>query len=139
MTNSTSDNRSGWAIGWTAFAGFMMIMMGSFHAVAGLVGIIKDEFYVAGAGPNAKWVFEFDATTWGWIHLLMGVVVVLAGIGLFSGNVAARTLAVILAVISAIANFMWLPYYPVWSVTIIAIDVAIIWALTAHGRDIAAE
>lgn len=118
----------------------MMIMMGSFHAVAGLVGIIKDEFYVRGGAPARRnWVFEFDATTWGWIHLLMGVVVVLAGIGLFSGNVAARTLAVILAVISAIANFMWLPYYPVWSVTIIAIDVAIIWALTAHGRDIAAE
>lgn len=139
MSGTTSDHPSGWAVGWTAFAGFMMIMMGSFHAIAGLVGIVKDEFYVAGTGPNAKWVFEFDATTWGWIHLVLGVLVVLAGIGLFSGNVAARTVAVILAVISAIANFMWLPYYPIWSVTIIAIDVAIIWAVTAHGRDIAAE
>ncbi len=130
-----SDQPSGWAVGWTAFAGFMLIMIGSFHAIAGLAGILEDEFYVT--TPN--WVFQFDATTWGWIHLLMGIVVVLVGLGLFSGNVLARTIAVILVLLSAIANFMWIPYYPVWSIVMIAVDVAIIWALTSHGRDIAAE
>ena len=130
-----SDQPSGWAVGWTAFAGFMLIMIGAFHAIAGLAGILEDEFYVT--TPN--WVFQFDATTWGWIHLVMGILVVLVGLGLFSGNVLARTIAVILVVISAIANFMWIPYYPVWSVVMIAVDVAIIWALTSHGRDIAAE
>lgn len=134
-----SEQPSGWAVGWTAFAGFMMIMIGSFHAIAGIVGITKDEFYVATAGENAKWVFEFDATTWGWIHLIAGIIVVLAGIGVFSGNVLARTVGVLLAIGSAVANFAWLPYQPVWSVTMIAIDIAIIWALTAHGRDITAE
>jgi len=130
-----SDQPSGWAVGWTAFAGFMLIMIGAFHAIAGLAGILEDEFYVT--TPN--WVFQFDATTWGWIHLLMGILVVLVGLGLFSGNVLARTIAVILVLLSAIANFMWIPYYPVWSIVMIAVDVAIIWALTSHGRDIAAE
>ncbi len=135
MSGTTSDNPSGWAIGWTAFAGFMMIMIGTFHAVAGIAGIRKDAVYAV----TTDYVFKFDATTWGWIHLIVGIIVVLAGIGVFSGNVLARTIGVLLAIGSAVANFAWLPYQPVWSVTMIAIDIAIIWALTAHGRDIAAE
>jgi uncharacterized membrane protein (DUF106 family) len=83
-------------------------------------------------------VFEFDVTAWGWIHLILGVILILAGIGIFSGNVAARTVGVIVAGLAAIANFACLSYYPVWSIIVIAICIAIIWALTAHGRDIAA-
>ena len=128
------DAPSGWAVGWTAFAGFMMIMIGSFHAIAGIAGIAKDDVYAV----TTNYVFKFDATTWGWIHLIAGIIVVLAGIGVFSGNVLARTVGVLLAIGSAIANFAWLPYQPVWSVAMIAVDIAIIWALTAHGRDIAA-
>lgn len=123
---------SGAAAGWIVFAAFALIMIGSFDIIAGLAGIIHDEFYVA--TPN--YIFEFDATTWGWIKLLWGIVVLLAGFGLFSGAVWARTVGVIVALISAIVNFAWLPVYPIWAVTIIAIDVAVIWALTAHGRDI---
>jgi hypothetical protein len=123
---------SDWAAGWIAFAGFMMILLGSFHAVAGLVGLIDDQFYVA----TQKYVFQFDRTTWGWIHLILGIVVVLAGFGVFSGAVWARTVGVILGVVSAIAAFAWLPYYPVWSIAIIAVAIAVIWALTAHGRDV---
>ena len=82
-------------------------------------------------------MFSFDTTTWGWIHLIVGIVVILAGFGIFTGNVLARSVGVIVAVVSAIANFMWLPYYPIWSVIVIAIDIAVIWALTAHGRDLA--
>ena len=81
-------------------------------------------------------MLEFDATAWGWIHLIAGIIVLLAGFGLFSGAVWARTVGVIVATISAIANFIWLPYYPLWSLTIIAIDVFVIWALTVHGRDV---
>ena len=80
---------------------------------------------------------KFDVTAWGWIHLIAGIVVLLAGFALFSGAVWARTVGVILALVSAIANFAWLPYYPVWSILIIAVDIAVIWALTVHGRDIA--
>ncbi len=114
------------------FAAFMMILVGSFHAIAGLIGILEDSYYLV--TPN--YIFQFDATTWGWIHLLGGIVVLLAGFGLFSGAVWARTVGVIVATVSAIASFAWLPAYPVWGICVIAIDVAVIWALTAHGRDI---
>ena len=125
--------RSSWAVGYEAFAGIMLVVIGVFHVIAGIVALVEDEFFVIGQ----KWVFEFNVTTWGWIHLIAGIVVFLAGIGIFSGNVAARTIGVIVAAISAVANFLWLPYYPVWSILIIALDVAVIWALTMHGRDIA--
>ena len=123
---------SDWAAGWISFAGFMMILLGSFHAVAGLVGIIDDQFYVS----TQKYIFQFDRTTWGWINLIVGIVVVLAGFGVFSGAVWARTVGVILAVVSAIAAFAWLPWYPVWAIAIIVVAIAVIWALTMHGREV---
>jgi hypothetical protein len=125
--------RSGWAVGFTTFAAFMFIMIGAFHVIAGLTGIIEDQFYAV----TSNYVFEFDVTAWGWIHLIWGVIGILTGVALFSGAVWARTVGVIVALISAIANFGFIPYYPVWSIVVIAIDVAVIWALTTHGRDIA--
>ncbi len=130
----SEENPSGWAAGWAAFAGVMLIMIGVFQSLAGLVAIIDDTYYVV--GENYTW--KMDTTTWGWVHLLIGIVVLLSGIGIFSGNVLARTVGVLVAVVSAVANFMWLPYYPVGSVVIIAVNIAVIWALTAHGRDITA-
>ncbi len=127
-----SESRSGVAVGFTMFAAFMMILVGSFHIIAGIAGIIEDQFYVT----TENYFLEFDATTWGWIHLVAGVIVLLAGIALFSGAVWARTVGVILATISAIANFAFIPHYPVWSIAVIAIDIFIIWALTVHGRDV---
>ena len=115
---------SGGAVGWTMFAAFMMIFIGSMHAISGFVGILNDEFYV----KTPDYVVQFDATTWGWIHLIGGTIVLLAGFALFSGAVWARTVGVIVALISAIASFAWLPFYPVWGITIIAIDIAVIWA-----------
>jgi hypothetical protein len=123
---------SGWAIGWTVYAAVMMIILGFFHGIAGLVGVLEDELYVA--TPN--YLFQLDATTWGWIHLVMGIIVVLAGFALFSGAVWARTIGVILAVLSVLANFAWLPWYPLWAIIMITANVFVIWALTAHGRDI---
>ena len=135
MAYETNDpNYSSWAVGWAGFAGVMLIMIGIFDAIQGLVALFNDEFYVV----TEEWVFEFDVTTWGWIQLILGVALIASGIGIFSGNVAARTVGVIAAGIAAIVNFAWLPYYPIWSIIVIAICVAVIWALTAHGRDIAA-
>ena len=128
----TRGESSGWAIGWILYAAVMMIMVGFFHAIAGLVALINDEFYVV----TSDYILQFDVTTWGWIHLIMGVVVVLAGLALFSGATWARTVGVILAVVSAIANFAWLPWYPFWSLIMITADAFVIWALTAHGRDV---
>ena len=126
------DTSTGWA-SWAAFAGLMMIMIGVFHAIQGLAAIIDDGFYVLGQ----EYVFKFDPTTWGWIHLLGGIVVLFAGFGVFSGAVWARTVGVIVALISALANFAWLPWAPVWSIIIITLDVLVIWALTVHGRELA--
>jgi hypothetical protein len=109
-----------------------MIMIGFWHAIAGLVALFEDQFYVVGQ----EYVFQLDVTTWGWIHLILGIVVVLAGVALFSGAVWARTIGVILAVVSAVAAFAWLPYYPIWGALIAASAIFVIWALTAHGRDI---
>lgn len=119
--------------GWVMFAGVVMVIVGVFQAIAGLAGIIEDEFYLLGR----EYVFEFDATVWGWIHLMIGLVVLLAGFGVFSGNVLARTVGVLMAGLSMVAAFMWLPWYPVWAIVIIAIDIAVIWALTVHGRALA--
>jgi hypothetical protein len=130
-----SDTRpSGMAVGFTAFAGVMMIIAGAFQAVAGFAAILEDKVYVVGQ----DYVFSFDATTWGWIHLLIGIVLLLAGFGVFSGSVMARTIGVIWAGLSAIVSFMFLLGWnqPFWSMLIIAIDIIIIWALTMHGRDI---
>jgi hypothetical protein len=112
----------------------MMIVIGSFHAIAGLVAILGDEFYVA----TPEYIFQFDSTTWGWIHLLVGIAVLVSGFYLFTGAVLARTVGVIMAVVSCVVGFAWLPWYPVWGITIIAIAVSVIWALTAHGRDVTA-
>ena len=123
---------SGWAVGWTAFAGFMMVLLGFWWIIAGLVAVINDSFFVV----TQEWIFEFSTTTWGWIHLVLGVVILFSGFGLFSGNVMARTVGVIIGVFSALAAFAWLPYAPVWAILLIAVAVTIIWSLTAHGRDI---
>jgi hypothetical protein len=128
-----THERSGWAIGWITFAGTLMILVGCLHAFVGLVGIVDDELYVV--TPN--YILELDTTTWGWVHLVLCVVVAAAGVFLFSGNVAARTVGVVLAGFSVLAAFAWMPYYPVWAFVIIGLAVAVIWALTAHGRDIA--
>ena len=114
------------------FAAFMMIFIGCMQAIAGLVGIINDQVYAV----TKDYVLKIDTTTWGWIHLLLGIVVLLAGFGLFSGADWARTVGVIVALVSGITVFVWLPAYPVWGVIIIAVNIAVIWALTAHGRDI---
>jgi hypothetical protein len=123
---------SGAAVGWTAFAAFMMIMIGFWWVFAGLVGIINDDFYAA----TKNYLFKFDTTAWGWIHLIVGVLVLLAGFGLFRGAVWARTVGVIMAIVSGIAAFAWLPWYPFWSIVIIVVAVAVIWALTAHGSEV---
>jgi hypothetical protein len=127
-----SENRSGWAVGFTFFAAMMMVFLGSLHALAGFTGILKDEAYAV--TPNA--IVSVDTTTWGWVHLIIGVIVLLAGFGLLSGAVWARTVGVIMAIIAGIVNFYFIQYYPLWGITMVAVSIGVIWALTAHGRDV---
>jgi hypothetical protein len=119
----------GWAVGLIVFAAVMMMMTGVFQALAGLVAIFENEFYVA----TRNYLFQFDATSWGWIHLIVGVIVALAGFALLSGATWARVVGITLAVLSAVTNFLFIPYYPFWSLLIIALDVFVIWALAVHG------
>jgi hypothetical protein len=120
---------SGTAVGFILFAAIMMIMVGVFQALQGIIAIFENEFYVA----TRNYLFQFDATTWGWIHLLVGLLMAFAGWGLFSGRTWARTVAIILAVLSAITNFLFVPYYPFWSLLLVTLDVLVIWAVAAHG------
>jgi hypothetical protein len=124
--------REGAGDGWglVVFAGVMMILLGSFHALAGLTAILKDQFFVA--TPN--YLISVNVTTWGWIHLIGGVVVALAGFWVFSGAVWARAIGIVLAALSAIANFLFIPHYPIWSLLMIGVDLLVIWALARHGR-----
>jgi len=128
-------NYSGAAAGWAMFAGIMLVISGVFDVIQGIVALANDEFFVIGV----DYVFKFDVTSWGWIHIIGGIVLVASGAGIFSGNVMARTVGVIVAGLSIIWNFAWLPYYPIWSIIAIAVGVTVIWALTAHGRDVTYE
>jgi hypothetical protein len=129
---SSHREYSGGAVAATATAAIFMMMVGAMHLIQGLIALVNDQFYIV----SKDYVFQFDLTSWGWIHLIAGVVVALAGVALFQGAVWARTVAGVVACISILANFMWLPYYPLWSLTVIAFDIVVIWAVTAHGRDI---
>ncbi len=117
-----------WAAGLAIFAGALMLTAGVFQFLQGLVALADDKFYVA----TANYVFEFDVTTWGWIHVVFGAILVIAGSAVLRGRTWARALGVVLAALSAIANFLWIPYYPLWSMVIIALDVAVIWALCVY-------
>jgi hypothetical protein len=132
---STTTEPSGAAIGWSAFAAFMLMMMGIFQALAGIAAIANDDRFVV----TEDYVVTLDVDQWGWVHLIIGIIVFLSGLGIFSGNVLARTVGVLVAIGSAVSAFIYLPIQPVWSSILIAVAVAVIWALTAHGRDIALE
>ena len=131
-TRRAGEETSGTAVGFILFASIMLIMVGTFQAIQGLVGILENEFYVA----TRNYLFEFDATTWGWIHLIFGLVVAFAGWGLLSGRTWARTVAIIVALLSAIGNFLFIPYYPFWALTIVTLDIFVIWAVAAHGGEL---
>jgi hypothetical protein len=109
-TDSGYRQRSGWA-GWVIFAGVMMILMGALHAIDGLVGIFKDEVYYVGA--NSHLVVSVDYTTWGWVHLIFGLIVLGAGFAVMAGATWARVVGIIVACISVILNFAYMAAFPV--------------------------
>ncbi len=122
MPNST---RNSWATGLMVFAAALLVTVGIFQVLQALVALFNDEFLIVGP----EYTYAFDISAWGWIHLVIGLGLGLVGWFLFSGAEWARWAGIALAVLSAVANFMWLPYYPFWSIVVIALNVAIIWAL----------
>jgi vacuolar-type H+-ATPase subunit I/STV1 len=128
---SGTATESGWT-GWIAFAAVVMMLMGVFHAIQGLVAIFRDDYYLVSANGL---VVALDYTAWGWIHLALGIVVLCAGFALVAGQLWARVVAVSLAFASALVNVVFLAAYPFWSLARIALDVVVIWAVTVHGDD----
>ena len=120
---------SGWAIGGLTFAATMLVLIGIFQVIAGLVAIFNDDFYVL----TQNYTFDLDTSGWGWIHLIIGIAVILVGYFLYAGATWAGVTAIVLAVLSAVSNFFFIPYYPFWSILVIALAVWVIWALTRPG------
>lgn len=119
-------------VGWIAFAGVMMVLLGSFHVIQGLVAVFDDGYYLV---AKSGLVVQVDFTAWGWVHIIGGIIVIAAGVAVFTGKIWARTLGVIVALVSAVVNIGFLSAYPIWSTIMIALDILVIWALTVHGSE----
>ena len=123
------DEVSGWAVGGTVFAATVLMLIGVFQAIAGLVAIFDDDFYVV----TRNYTFDLDVTAWGWVHLIIGILLVIVAYGLFVRSTWAGVTAIVLASLSAVANFFFIPYYPFWAILVIALDIWVIWSLTRPG------
>ncbi|WP_406725649.1 hypothetical protein WJ438_14745 [Streptomyces sp. GD-15H] len=120
-----------WAGGLTVFGGVMLMLAGILNIVRGIAGIAEDDVFVA----TNDYVFKFDLTSWGWIHLILGAVAVLVSVGLFQASTWARVAGVAIGGLIMIANFVSLPYFPVWSVVMIGLSGVMIWALCTVRRE----
>lgn len=134
VSYTPSEGMSGWT-GWVVFAGIMLIMLGLFQAVEGLVALINPGFYLV---TREGLVLNIDYNAWGWTHLILGIIAVATGFGLLAGQMIARIVGVAIAVLSALLNLVFISAYPVWSTIVIAIDVIVIYAIVVHGRELKA-
>jgi hypothetical protein len=128
MSQTPYKEPSGWTSGAVLFAGILMIVIGIFEAFQGLAALIDDSFFVV----TENYFLEFDVTAWGWIHLIVGLLVLFGGYSLMAGRTWGRILGLILATLAAVANFAYIPYYPFWSLLMIALSIWVIWALTSR-------
>jgi hypothetical protein len=117
---------SGFAVGGIWFAASVMTLVGCFQIIAGLAAVLDDQFFVV----TRHYAFDLDVSAWGWIHLGLGVLLAVCGIGLFRRSAWAGVTAIFLAMLSAFANFFFIPYYPFWALLVIALNIWVIWALT---------
>ena len=131
-TEAQYDQPTAWA-GWVVFAGAMLIMLGTFQIIQGIVALFDDGFYLV--RPDGL-VVDVDYNTWGWIHIVIGAVGVLTGVGLLAGNMAARVVGVVIAFLSALVNLAFISAYPIWSTILITLDVIVIYAIIVHGREL---
>ena len=120
---------SGWAIGGITFAAAVLSIIGVFQMAAGIAALVNDDFFVI----TRNYAFDLDVTAWGWIHLITGILLVATGFSLIGGSSWAGIVAIVLASLSAIANFFFIPYYPFWAILVIALDIWVIWSLTRPG------
>ncbi|MCP2331780.1 MULTISPECIES: DUF7144 family membrane protein [Actinoalloteichus] len=126
------DGREGTGQGWVLFAGIFMILLGAFHVIQGLVALLRSDYFLV---TENGLLVQFNFTAWGWIHLVLGVVAVLAGLGIMTGAQWARITGIVLAGLSVLVNLAFLAAYPLWTTLIIAFDILVIYALAVHGRE----
>jgi hypothetical protein len=131
LRSEAGEELSGWTMGFIFLGSVMMMILGGFHLIAGLTALLDDSFYAVGPG----FALEIDVTTWGWVHLIGGTLIVATGLWLLAGSTAARYITIVGAVISAIWNFYSIPYYPVWSILMLVLCIGVLWALIAHGKE----
>jgi hypothetical protein len=128
---ATRSTATAWSTGFAMFAGAVLIVTGICQALTGIAALFHDEVFVT--TPN--YIYAFDVTAWGWVHLILGAAVALTGLGVIQGQTWARIVGIMLASLSIIANFLFIPHYPIWSLVIIALDIAVIWALVRGQTD----
>lgn len=128
--STTRNEATGWT-GWVVFAGVLMMIAGAVWAIQGLIAVFNHDLVIFGT----EGALLLNVTGWGWVHLLLGLLLFLCGVLVMRGNMFGRIMAVIIAFISILVNFVWLPVYPVWAIIIITLDLFIIYAVTVHGRE----
>ncbi|MEV0320428.1 hypothetical protein ACIBKX_04730 [Streptomyces sp. NPDC050658] len=118
------------ALGGVVFAVCVMVILGGYHTIAGLTAVLSENYYQS----QSEYAFDFDANGRGWVQMITGVIVLAAGLNLFRGRTWARVVGISVMGLSALENFFFTPYQPVWSAIIIALDVVVIWALASYGH-----
>jgi len=133
MAQTTGEREmSGW-VGWVFFGAMMLLLLGFFQVVAGITALVNDQVFFV---TRNDLVVSLDYTAWGWVHLILGVLMLLTGFGLMTGNMAARVFGIVLAMVSAVVNLAFIPAYPWSSILIIVVDVLVIYAITVHGGEL---
>ena len=128
---STQSEPTAW-VGMVIFAGTMLLMLGALQAMEGLVAIFQDDYYLV---TRNGMIVSLDYTAWGWTHLIIGLIAVGVGIGVFAGQMWARVAGIVVAAVSILVNVAFLPAYPLWVMIVIGIDVLVIYALAVHGKE----
>ncbi|MBF6352148.1 MULTISPECIES: DUF7144 family membrane protein [Nocardia] len=124
-TTGRGPLRQGFAAGAAIGASILLLTVGVLSVLEGIAAVARDELFVVGV----DYIYEFDITTWGWIHIVLGAILIVAALGLMTGTTWGRVLAIVVAALSILANFLWLPYYPWWSTLVIALNIVVIWAI----------
>ena len=125
------SSKMSWAVGGMIFAATVMVIVGVYQIFLGIAALARNNWFVITDTARGTYAYNVNITAWGWIHIGIGAVALLAGLALYTARIWARVIAVALAGISAIANFFFIPYYPVWSLLLIALDVFVIWAVAS--------
>ena len=130
---ATNESRpTGW-VGWIVFAGVFMIVAGVLGAIEGLAGILRDESYFL---VPSEGLLVFDLTTWGWIHLILGIALAIVGYLLIQVSTVGAVVSIIVVTLHLVAQFVWIAASPWWSLALIAIDVLILYAIIVHGGEL---